>query len=369
VSARGARASRARHQAGPFRFGQQTAALVLATVLLAGLPACAERVPDPARPPIVRATPLDAEELAAAARLHPSARLGPAWRLESADSRFGGFSGLVVERDRLLLLSDRGWLWSAERAPLGTVPFRDGSWRVQRLRVDGRTPDAEDLARTPDGKILVALEGRHAVAALPSGGRQHRLVLDLEARPLPEPLSGLPANRGIEALAALPGGALLAIAEHGFGERHVAALLGPGGSRLLAYRSAPGFAPTAADHRNGWLYVVERRLSGFSGFAARLTATPVDDPTHIPDLLEPPLELARLSGPGIVDNMEGVASEPLGRTGTVRLWLVSDDNFSPLQRTLLMTVEWAPQALARASIRRFNRTSSEGSSDSETDRR
>jgi len=369
VSAPVARAARARPEAGPFRFGQQTAALVLATILLAGLPACAERVPDPARPPIVRATPLDAEELAAAARLHPSARLGPAWRLESADSRFGGFSGLVVERDRLLLLSDRGWLWSAERAPLGTVPFRDGSWRVQRLRVDGRTPDAEDLARTPDGKILVALEGRHAVAALPSGGRQHRLVLDLEARPLPEPLSDLPANLGIEALAALPAGALLAIAEHGSGERHMAALLGRGVPRLLAYRSAPGFAPTGADHRDGWLYVVERKLSAFSGFAARLTATPVGDPADLPDVLEPALEVARLSGPGVVDNMEGVASEPIVPNGTVRLWLVSDDNFSPLQRTLLMTVEWAPQVLARASIRRFSRTSSEGSSDSETERK
>jgi len=369
VSAPVARAARARPEAGPFRFTQHVGAVVLAIALAAGLPACAELAGDPGRTPIVRATPLDAEELASAARLHPGARLGAAWRLESPDPRFGGFSGLSVERDRLLLLSDRGWLWSAERAPLGRVPFRDGSWRVRALRVDGRAPDAEDLARSPDGQILVALEGRHAIARVPRGELEDRPVLDLEARPLPEPLSDLPANLGIEALAALPGGALLAIAEHGSGERHLAALLGRGVPRLLAYRSAPGFAPTGADHRDGWLYVVERKLSAFSGFAARLTATPVGDPADLPDVLEPALEVARLSGPGVVDNMEGVASEPIVPNGTVRLWLVSDDNFSPLQRTLLMTVEWAPQVLARASIRRFSRTSSEGSSDSETERK
>ncbi|MCL6607721.1 MAG: esterase-like activity of phytase family protein [Geminicoccaceae bacterium] len=341
----------------------------LAIALLAGPPACAELAGDPGGTPVVRATPLDTEELASAARLHPGARLGPAWRLESADPRFGGFSGLVVERDRILLLSDRGWLWSVERAPRGTVPFRDGSWRVSRLRVDGRVPDAEDLARSPDGQIVVAFEGRHAIARASGGELEDRPVLDFEARSLPDPLSGLPGNLGTEALAALSAGALLAIAEHGTGQRHMAALLGPGGPRLLAYRSAPGFAPTGADHREGWLYVVERKLSAFSGFAARLTATPIDDPADLPDLLEPTLELARWSGPGAVDNMEGVASEPIGPNGTVRLWLVSDDNFSPLQRTLLMTVEWAPQALARASIRRFSRTSSEGSSDSDTERK
>jgi hypothetical protein len=53
----------------------------------------------------------------------------------------------------------------------------------------------------------------------------------------------------------------------------------------------------------------------------------------------------------------------------VRVWLVSDDNYSPLQRTLLLTLEWTPQALARASIRRFDRTSSDGKSASETERR
>jgi len=369
VSARVARAARARREAGPFRFGRHAAVAGLAIALLAGLPACAELPGDPGRTPIVRATPFDAEELASAARLHPGARLGPAWRLESPDPRFGGFSGLSVERDRLLLLSDRGWLWSAERSPLGPAPFRDGSWRVQALRVEGRAPDAEDLASTSDGRILVALEGRHAVARLPSGGRERRAVVELEAPPLPAPLSDLPANLGIEALAALPGGALLAIAEHGSGEQHAAILFGPGVPQLLAYRSSPGFAPTGADHRDGWLFVVERKLSAFSGFAARLTATPIGDPPDLPALLEPTLELARWSGPGVVDNMEGVATEPIGPDGAVRLWLVSDDNFSPLQRTLLMTVEWAPQALARASIRRFRRTSSEGSSASETERK
>lgn len=335
--------------------------------LFVALPACAERPVDAERSPIVRASRVDDAALVATARLHPTARLGPAWVLHSSDSRFGGFSGLSLEPDRLLLLSDRGWLWSVERDPSGVAPFREDSWRVRALRVAGRAPDAEDLARTSDGALLVALEGRHAIATLPTD--RPLTVLDLDAQPLAEPLASLPANRGVEALAALPGGSILAIAEEGHDDRHTAALLGAGTHRPLAYRSAPGFAPTGADWSEGWLFVLERRVSPFSGFVARVTATPLRDPTNLPDLVEPPLEIARLSGPGAIDNMEAVAAERIGRTGPIRLWLVSDDNFSPLQRTVLILLEWSPQALARASIRRFSRTSSEGSSASDTERR
>jgi len=47
------------------------------------------------------------------------------------------------------------------------------------------------------------------------------------------------------------------------------------------------------------------------------------------------VELARLASPYAVDNLEGIAATR-GARGETLLWLISDDNFNPLQRTLLM---------------------------------
>ncbi len=50
-------------------------------------------------------------------------------------------------------------------------------------------------------------------------------------------------------------------------------------------------------------------------------------------------EIAYLRPPLIVDNFEGMAVGRDGRGRTV-LYLVSDDNYNALQRTLLLMFEW-----------------------------
>jgi hypothetical protein len=53
-------------------------------------------------------------------------------------------------------------------------------------------------------------------------------------------------------------------------------------------------------------------------------------------------EIARLAPPLSLDNMEGLAiTEEAGQT---MVWLISDDNFSPLERTLLMKFALLPGA-------------------------
>lgn len=351
--------------AGPLLL-RRTLAMAIALLATATTPACGRSVPA-AGPVKVRATPLPPDELRAATELGPGARLVGGWWLTSDDPRLGGLSGVLADRDRLVLVSDRGWLWTADRAQPGATELAAGSWSVRELVFGGRPPDAEALARDEAGRIVVATEGRHAIARPPDGSRGSRL--ELVATPLPEPLSGLPVNQGVEALATLPDGRLLAIAEAGSDDLHPAAILGDGPHRALAYRSAPGFAPTGADQGAGWLLVLERRFSPLTGLAARVTATPVEQVDGSEATIAPSIEVARLAGPGSVDNMEGIAAEPLDGGDGLRLWLVSDDNFSPLQRTLLILLEWRPQALARASSRRFKRTSSAGSSASPTERR
>lgn len=332
------------------------------------LPACSESPPAAGPTAELRAEPLAPDELARAIRLGPGASVEGGWKLGSTDARLGGLSAILVERERLHLLSDRGWLWSAERPrPSGSVPLPT-RWQVQELRADGRAPDSEALARDRSGRIVLALEGEHAIARLP-GDHGHTRTVELAAGPLPAPLDALAGNQGVEALARLENGGLLAIAEGGRGALHPAVLLDLGPPRRLAYRSAPGFAPTGADQIGGWLLVVERRASALGGLSARVTATPVSSGDGLPDVIEPPLEIARLDGPRIPDNLEGIAAERGEAAGALRLWLVSDDNFSPLQRTLLLRLAWRPQALERASSRRLSRTSSDGSAASPTERR
>jgi hypothetical protein len=51
-----------------------------------------------------------------------------------------------------------------------------------------------------------------------------------------------------------------------------------------------------------------------------------------------PEELARLAAPYAVDNLEGI-SVTAGPRGETLLWILSDDNFNPLQRNMLLLFE------------------------------
>jgi Esterase-like activity of phytase len=133
--------------------------------------------------------------------------------LASGDPRFGGLSGLWIAPggERLIAASDSGTLWLAEpdHADDGALIGFAG-WRAVEpgtMPGDPTERDAEALAATA-GDLVVAYEGAH---------RLRRVPLDFPASPaapLPTP-PGLEEahNRGIEALVALPDGALLAIAE------------------------------------------------------------------------------------------------------------------------------------------------------------
>jgi hypothetical protein len=50
---------------------------------------------------------------------------------------------------------------------------------------------------------------------------------------------------------------------------------------------------------------------------------------------------ALLANPLSVDNFEGLAAVPRDDSG-VRLYLISDDNFSSSQRTLILAFDWRP---------------------------
>lgn len=259
----------------------------------------------------------------------------------------GGFSGMHLAPDlTLTLVSDRGH-WAEARlllgglTPIGLNPLRHGLLRDEAGRPlpRGFAGDAEALARLPDGSWLVAFERRHRIRAYRRLGGPGAYVAP------PPDLEHAPANGGLESLAVLPDGRLFAIAET-FAPpdrpelRHT--WLGtPGRWMPLYWQPAPGFHPTdAAILPDGSALVLERRFSLLGGFTARLVRT-------APDTFRATREAAVLGGEVVLmlddaplpaENWEGVAVTRFGRETLVAL--MSDDNESVLQRSLLLLFAW-----------------------------
>ncbi len=278
------------------------------------------------------------------------------WRggiaIASDSRRFGGLSGMLIEDGgrRLLAVSDVSHWFRAELQydAAGTLVGIGGGALDQMVDETGkplghgREADAESLTRLPDGRLLVGFERVHRVLAYPAG---HELGgFGLAGKPqrfaLPPGLDASPDNEGLEALATLPDGRLLAISENlAAGDGLVRAWLGvaTGGAfswQPLAYRTVPPFQPTgAAALPNGDVVVTERTFNPIEGVRVRVVR--LRSAGIAPGAVLETEELARLIAPVITENLESVDAAPLA-DGTIGLWIVGDDNFNPAQRTILL---------------------------------
>lgn len=305
--------------------------------LLAGLAfaGCATAADD-ARAPTVVMRPLPLSEALARDRRIGATELLGAWQLSSSAAGFGGFSALLVEGDTLLALSDRAVLWRARMAHGGDGRLTGlEAWRSVPVG-DPARDDTEALARLTGGTLVMALEAPFALRALEG-------ALPPDATALAAALDRLQPNRGVEALASLPGGGLLALVEGRESDgTHRMVALGRAGLSRGRYRSASGFAPTAAERLGRHLLVLERRFSLTGGFENRIVV--LDAATaagqHTPLVGR---EIARLGMATISENFEGIAATRAA-DGTVLLLVISDDNFSPLQRTVLLQLGWREES-------------------------
>ncbi|MCL5775799.1 esterase-like activity of phytase family protein [Limibaculum sp. FT325] len=262
-----------------------------------------------------------------------------AWELSSEAGRFGGFSGMVVEGGRLTAVSDRGLLLSAQFAETaGALTFSDATLRrlieTDGSRLRGEGGDAEALTRL-DSQLFVAFERDHRIAPL---GRDGTLGPSVTQRAF----ESLPSNGGIEGLAGA-GRVLLAFPETPQDDKTAALALSPDGELLGTGRlatPAPHVVTDAAVGPDGRLYVVLRDFSILRGVSIRVRRHALAGSPPLP--VEGPGEtLAAFAHSSGIDNMEAIA---LWRDaqGRLRLWLMSDDNFNPLQRTLLLDFEVTP---------------------------
>lgn len=283
--------------------------------------------------------------------------------LSSPDHDFGGLSGLGISNDgrRIMAVSDRGYMFSAR-----LIYDRDenlsgiGEGAKSSLKGSKGQPlpdekkiwhDAESLAMGPQGfggPLWVSYERRHRVETYDFG----RLGATAPAKrtKLPAQIRRVKSNSGVEGLARFgPGsdyeGGLLAITEHptvdhstgerASGAKEIPGYIMGGPNPGPVWLDAPGgFSVTGLDfHPNGDLLVVERRLGNLFDFSVRVRRVAramIHPGSHMKGetLFEGGLSYE-------IDNWEGIAVHTHGN-GDVRLTIVSDDNFSPIQQTLLL---------------------------------
>ena len=262
-------------------------------------------------------------------------RLLGAMTLNADHSAFGGFSGLLITDGRLVSVTDKGWWLDAKLTPTETgvelteatlIQMQDGAGDV----FDKQGGDAEGLTQQK-GATLVSFERDHRVMTRKGPALLGETLQD-------RAFERFPTNQGLESLATLPDGRLLAIGEARIDGNHRMFVIGP--NDTVTESLLPGdsrHAPTGADlGPDGNLYILFRDYTPLLGVSIIVRRYELE-PSGFPDP-RTSQDLARFETGSGIDNMEGIAlwGDDDGQT---RLTLISDDNFNSLQRTILVDME------------------------------
>ena len=268
--------------------------------------------------------------------------------LSSPEPLFGAFSSIRFRDDKSFLgVFDTGYwiegriLRDAEGRLSGVeavrlAPLLDASGRESRSKFQ---VDAESLALDGD-RGFVGFEQRHRVLAY---APLSDLGKALPSAPLAFPfdLDILHSNGGFESLVIAPKGspvegALVAVSEKSFDENgnlYAAIVGGPLGGEFRV-RPRDDFEITDATFLpDGDLLLLERRFSIATGVGMRLRR--IEGASLRPDAVVDGEILFEANYRSQIDNMEGLDAIPEA-DGSVRLIVVSDDNHSILQRSLML---------------------------------
>ncbi len=264
------------------------------------------------------------------------------FELASKDSRFGGLSGLTLSQDGQMLyaISDRGYWFSAGLKHDAEGRLTDmGKWTVGPLLaingkvLNSRERDAEALTQDQDGSFIVAFERLPRLWRYPASSSP--FSQPPVSLPLPPEIHQAPANGGLEGATILNDRRLLLITER-FKNKDGSVkswLVDKSLFTSLSYPITEDFLPTdLATLPNGDILLLERQYKILRGAIVRIRRIPRESIRAKAQLTGK--EIIRLAPPLEVDNFEGMALHQDAQ-GRVLLYLVSDDNYSPLQRTLL----------------------------------
>ncbi len=272
--------------------------------------------------------------------------------LQSDFKGFGGLSSLRLDRsgEKLTAITDAG-LWLTARVTRDTMRLT-GLTDASMAAILG--PDGQALATTGDWDAeALAMDASSAWIAFERTNRIYRFPFAREGVAaqgqmiaVPDGIKTLRFNRGVEALGVFPrsspySGRLLAIAERSViaGEDTPAFILG-GEPIKFSIRRTNDFDITDLDFLpDGSLLVLERWFTPLRGLGMRVRR--IDPVTIKPG--------ATVDGPIVVsgdlgyqiDNMEGL-SVWQNASGETMISILSDDNFSIFQRSLLLEFAYKP---------------------------
>ena len=271
--------------------------------------------------------------------------------LSASDSDFGGLSAfrLLDGGDQFVAVTDTGfWLTGGiERDEQGRLSglsdvsltaMRDPSGKVVQSRY---YVDAEGLV-IDDDDVLVSYERDHRIEVFELDGLPGASARKTLAHPIPD--YEFRNNRGMETIAIAPlqsplNGAVVVVSEKSLnkkGDIFAGIVTGPQ-QGVFFVRRHPPYDITDGDFLpNGDLLLLERRFSVAQGVGMRIRRIAAD--AIRPGKTVDGKVLIDVDFSYQIDNMEGLdvfeASD-----GSTRILLVSDDNKSLLQRTLLLEFE------------------------------
>ncbi|MEE4350477.1 MAG: esterase-like activity of phytase family protein [Pacificimonas sp.] len=290
--------------------------------------------------------------------------------LTSGSQRFGGISGLrwLGEDRKFLAITDAGdWLrldlaedekgrlTGIAAAEIGLLTDERGAPMIAKELADAEALNirrvAVDGGAERRASVWFERSHRRQTYRLTEDGRVGAMLSEAPFAPDPP----LPNNGGIEAATSIEAGLLLfaegARNETGETRAFLRARCFPGGpgsepricTRTLAAPVPAPYRPTdAVSLRGNRLLLLSRHFSPADGVSVRLDRLTFDPAART----FARAEVAVLAPPLSVDNFEGIS---LRREGDrIFLYLVSDDNFNALQRTLLLKFELTMPAPALA---------------------
>jgi hypothetical protein len=266
--------------------------------------------------------------------------------LSSSHKQFGGLSGIRVAADgRFLAISDKAHWLRGRIVYRGDEPTAIADAEVApMLYADGRPVtargwyDTEALAED-GGFVYVALERVHRILKFDYGKRG--LLARATLVPVPPEMSKLVSNRGIECLQVAPKGSAAAGALIAISERSLDAaknirgfLIGGPKPGLFSVKPSDEFdVVDCALTPNSDLLILERHFSWRRGVAMRIRRVGLSE--VVPGAVLEGTTLISADMGFQIDNMEGMSVHRAASGETV-LTLVSDDNFSIIQRTILL---------------------------------
>jgi len=309
------------------------------------------RAPSDVRPPVaieISARPLGAFDLRDPARRQfGSLEFRGGLVLSSPYRHFGGLSGIRVDADggQFISITDKGWWLRGRIRYQGSRPSGIAEAEMAPMLGADGTPlhargwyDTEALASDGD-TFYVGIERVHQIVRFNYG--KDGLLARGEPIAVPRGMRSLPATKGIEGLAFVPNGlplagSLIAISERGLDRAgNIVAFLigGPVPGSFSVKRTSDFDVTDAALLPGGDLLLLERKFSWTEGLDVRLRRIAL---TSIkPGAVVDGAVLWQADLNCEIDNLEGLSIHRETGGNTV-MTLVSDDNFSLLQRSLLL---------------------------------